>query len=52
MIAFVNEQKNRGSNETHDLQFDPLSIQFNGPNFEVNTDGGNKRRSPCIVAET
>lgn len=36
---------------THNLQLDPLALQFDGPNLEIDTDGGDEARRPSVVAE-
>jgi len=38
-------------NNTHDLELNALSVQFDGTNLEVNADCGNERGRPRIVAE-
>ena len=37
---------------TYDLELNPLPIQLDCANLEVDADGGNERRGPSIVAET
>lgn len=37
---------------THDLELDPLPVEFNGSNLEIDTDSRNERGRPCVVAET
>ena len=36
---------------THNLELDALAVEFDGTDLEVDTDGGDKARSPGIVAE-
>ena len=37
---------------TYNLELNPLPIQLDCANLEVDADGGNERRGPSIVAET
>ena len=41
-----------GAGRTYDLEFDALSIEFNGTDLEVDTDGRDERGRPCVIAET
>jgi len=34
------------------LQFDSLSIQFNGFDFEINSNGGDEARREAVIRET
>lgn len=34
------------------LQLDPLVIEINGSDLEINTNGGNKRRSELVFTES
>jgi len=35
----------------YDLEFDALSLEFDGPDFKVNSDGGDEAGRPGVVAE-
>lgn len=38
--------------KTYNLELNTLSIELNGANLEVNANGGDEGRRPCVVAET
>jgi hypothetical protein len=42
----------RKRKRTYDLELNPLPIQLDCANLEVDANGGNERRGPSIVAET
>lgn len=37
---------------THNLKLDPLAIELNGPDLEVDADGGDEGRCPSIITES
>jgi hypothetical protein len=37
--------------KTYDLKLDAFPIEFYGPNLEVDADGCDERRCPCIIAK-
>ena len=45
------KSRERERRKTNDLKFDGLSFKFNGPNLEVDTNGGNVRLSVRVVCE-
>src|ERR1700761_2486416 len=48
----VSRYRKRGQRRVpYNLEFYPLAVEFDGTDLEVNADGGNKGRCPCVVAE-
>ena len=45
-------RKNEERLVTHDLELDSFPVEFDGTNLEIDTDRGDERGCPGIIAES